>query len=125
MSAPESVDQTCSIPAATLEPGKARTGLLDAGRPPRSGQGSEISIFTSLGIQRSLQFKDRGRTAPWLGGLPTHLTCLRQAGKSLHDFDGILQLLKALQLGLGRISRRQVAIASQPVLGHRRGMMKP
>lgn len=110
------MDQTCSIPAATLEPDKARTG---------QELGSETSIFTSLGIQRSLQFKDRGMTVPCLGGLPTHLTCLRQAGKSLHDFDRILQLLKALQLGLGRISWRQVAIASQPVLGHRRGMMKP
>ena len=52
-------------------------------------------------------------------GPHTQDTCLRQAGKPLHDLDCIPQLCRALQLGLGRVRGWQVAIAGQPVLDQR------
>lgn len=57
-------------------------------------------------------------------GPPTQETGLRNPCKPLHDLDGIPQLYRALQLGLGWVGWWQVAIAGQPVLGHRRERVK-
>lgn len=52
-------------------------------------------------------------------GLPTQEARFRQPSKPLHDLDRIPQLCRALQLGLGGVGRRQVAVAGQPVLDQR------
>lgn len=57
-------------------------------------------------------------------GPPTQETSLRKPCKPLHDLDGIPQLHRALQLGLTWVGCWQVAIAGQPVLGHRREWVK-
>lgn len=84
-----------------------------------------------------IQIHGRFRNCGWLGGQQrsgwvrrlgwgrgwgphTQDACLRQTRKPLHDLDRIPQLCRALQLGLGRVRWRQVAIAGQPVLDQRR-----
>lgn len=59
------------------------------------------------------------------GSVPTHEACFGQPSKSLHDFDGISKLCRALQLGLGGVRWWQVAITGQPVLGHPKVQIKP
>lgn len=57
-------------------------------------------------------------------GAPTQEAGLRQPSKPLHHLDGIPELFRALQLGLGWVGWWQVAIAGQPVLDGRSEQVK-
>lgn len=96
--------------------------------------GPEVSMFIDPGDSATCRCLDpavggvgnngqagcRAKTGLGRGWRPrTQDACLRQAGKPLHDLDRIPQFCRALQLGLGRVRGRQVAIAGQPVLDQR------
>lgn len=79
-------------------------------------------------IQCELRFKNSWVTVR-LGaeaglGAPTQEAGLRQPSKPLHHLDGIPELFRAPQLGLGWVRLWQVAIAGQPVLGRRSEQVK-
>lgn len=52
----------------------------------------------------------------WGLGPPTQNARLRQPRKPLHDLNGVSELLRAPQLGLGGVGRLQVAVAREPDL---------